>query len=147
MHTGLNVDGGLDGSSRMEVGRLSAGAGCQLRCLSSSRRQAPASSHSEGAKAPKGARQGKVQCTSAFQAFPYIPFANVPLLKTSHAAKTRFQEWEDKIHLLIGKVGSYIAKGYASRGGKNLGLFCNYHDLPSTPAMRTVPFIVFCKQG
>ena len=45
-------------------------------------------------KLPRVARQGKVQCASAFQAFPYIPFANVPLLKTSHAAKTRFQEWK-----------------------------------------------------
>ena len=58
MHAGLNVDGGLDGSSRLEEGRRSEGAGCQLRCPSSSRRQALASSHSEGTKAPKGSKTG-----------------------------------------------------------------------------------------
>ena len=72
MHTSLNADGGLDWSSQLEV---SVGAGCQLRCLSSSRRQAPASSHSEF---PRIARQVRSVEQAPFKPFP------TPHLPTFH---------------------------------------------------------------
>ena len=75
MHTSLNVDGGLDGSSQLEVGRLSVGAGCQLRCLSFSSRQALASSRSEF---PRIARQVRSVMQAPFKPFP------TPHLPTSH---------------------------------------------------------------
>lgn len=123
--TSLSVDWGIDGPPWLEVGKMSVGAGCQLRHHSSSRRPALASSHSRGYKAPKGSKIGKGPLCQHFQAFSYNTFSNIPLMKTSFVAKTRFKGQERKSTSQQEKWESYIAKGYASRDGRNVGPFYN----------------------
>ena len=110
VHAGLNVDGGLDGSSWVEVGRLSVGAGCQLRCLSSSRRQAPASSHSEGAKAPKGSKTGQGSMRKRLSSLSLHPIRQCPIAENKSCSQDQIPGMEDKIHLLIGKLAVILQK-------------------------------------
>lgn len=71
------------------------------------------------------ARKGKARCVNTFQAFPCVIFANLPRVKISHVAKSRFKGFEEEIHSLIGEVGKLYCKRVCIWDGRNFGPCCN----------------------
>ena len=61
------------------------------------------------------AREGMPQCIGSFQVLLSIIFANVPLAKESHMAKTRFKGWRKRPVLLIRVAAKSHYKGIHTR--------------------------------
>lgn len=70
----------------------------------------PASSHSEGAKAPKGSKTGQGPMRKRLSSLSLHPILQCPIAENKSCSQDQIPGMEDKIHLLIGKLAVILQK-------------------------------------